>query len=708
MAARGPRFSGRREAADGLEPYLGAGASFMTLVLGGGLRRFQRPAEPSGAGLRQAWQEMEAARQRLPELLSEISQAALAADPLMLYSSLHVLDAMRRSSLAGGVVFGSDALVEFYGGLVTALPAEQVLQRLGADIHPQVLFDMDRLLREYGRAENLAHQAKVLSEGAVDQQTSVLHMLQLEQRFDRMQGYPAQLRPIFKDITAPLAGQSQAVLGFALHQALDAADAYQALMAKRTGEAVDAFEKVSAALPASADREHRVHVAAVAAAGVAKFGGAPVEDDLPGALAESLGTPREEMVRLVAALTTPLGSQPELRELGDTNTLRRRPVIGLDGTRGLWARPGDFIHEALDWAADACRDHPDLLKRFDKRRQDACEEHARRALAEVFGDSYVHGGATYPEPGNPDIDVLVAMPGAVLTVEAKGGRFTDPARRAAPDRVNKKTREFVDKALEQNTRTIAYLDGGGRDLRDRNKRRLIPPDHLPPAVSVIVTLERVDPFATHLPDGGKRRAEPQGGTWLVTLADLVMVADILRHPAEFYAYARTRAAIAKAGGPRVFVEADALAGWLKHRIQPVAPAPGELVFLDTSSEPVNSYYTHSATPDCPAARPSSEVLPEVLDALDLVQQNRPEDWHDLAIAAMAVEPGDWRPVAKALQLARSGASTRRDRKRARRAADGIALSPQLTVYVRGSGNETSASSVGPAALLLRSEDLAPA
>ena len=702
MAAAGPRRSGRRATADRMEPYLGAGASFTAPVVDGGLRRFRRPEGPSGTGLQQAWQEMEAAKQRLPQLLSEISTTALTADPLMLYSSLHVLDAMRRSSLAGSVVFGSDALLEFYGGLVTAMPMEQVLQRLGADVHPQVLFDMDRLLREYARAENLAHQAKVLSEGAMDQQTSVLHMLQLEQRFDRMQGYPAQLRPIFEEITTPLADQSRAVLGFALHQALDAADAYQVLRATRMDEAMDAFEEASAAFPPSTDREHRVYVAAVLAAGVAKFGAAPIEDDLPGVLAERLGAPREEMVRLVAALTTPLGSQPELGDLGDTNTLRRRPVIGLDGTRGLWARPGDFIHEALDWAADACHDHPDLLKRFDRRRQDLCQEHARRTLATVFGDAYVHAGATYPAPGNPDIDVLVAMPGAVLTVEAKGGRFTDPARRAAPDRVNKKTREFVDKALTQNARTITYLDGGGRDLRDRNRRRLVLPDHIPPAVSVIVTLDRVDPFATHLPDGGKRGTVPQDGTWLVTLADLVMVADILRHPAEFYAYARTHAAITQAGGPRVFVEADALAAWLEHRIQPVPPPPGELIFLDTGNQAVNSYYTHTATPDSPSpVRPTSGVLPEVLHALDLVQQDRPQDWHDVGIAALEVTPGDGRPVRKALQSPGPGAGTRRDRKRARRAADGIALSPRLTVYVRDSTQETAPPpALGPTTLLL--------
>ncbi|MFB8215708.1 hypothetical protein [Streptomyces anulatus] len=688
-----------------MEPYLGAGTPFMTPVVDGGLRRFRRPGDVQGAGLRAARDQMHKAEQHLPRLLEEISQTALAADPVMLYSSLHVLDAMRRSSQPGHVMFGSDAMVEFYGGLVTAMPADQVIQRLGADYHPQALFDMDRLLREYARAENLSHQAKVLREGAADKQMSVLHMLQMEQRFDRMQGYPAQLRPIFEEITAPLADVSRAVLGFALHQALEAADVYHARQTARLGEVMTEFENASALLAPSAGREQRVQVAATLTAGVATFGASPVEDDLPGVLASELNNaPHEEMARLVAALTTPLGSQPALKTLGDTNALRRRPVIGLDTPRSLWARPGDFIHEALDWAADACRDHPDLLKAFDKQRQDGCEELVRRSLAAVFGETYVHHGATYPDPGNPDIDVLVAMPGAVIVVEAKGGRFTDPARRAAPDRVNKKTREFVDKALAQNARTIAYLDSGKGTLRSRNKKRLLLPDHLPPAVSVIVTLERVDPFATHLPDGGKRSAEPKDGTWLVTLADLVMVADILRHPAEFYAYARTRAAIAEAGGPRVFVEADALAAWLDHRVQPVEPAPDEIVFLDTGSEAVNDYYTQQViTPGSVSpARPDSGVLAEVLDALDVVHRERLQDWHELAIAALAVQPEDWRPVRKALRGAQPVTTgTRRARKRARRAADGIRLSPHLTVYVRSSTDETSPSPLGPAVLQLR-------
>ncbi|MGW4116644.1 hypothetical protein ACWEFJ_37705 [Actinosynnema sp. NPDC004786] len=74
-----------------------------------------------------------------------------------------------------------------------------------------------------------------------------------------------------------------------------------------------------------------------------------------------------------------------------------------------------------------------------------------------------------------------------------------------------------------------------------------------------------DPFATYLPDGGERDGVPETGTWLVNLADLIMAADVLRDPAEFYAYAELRARINKIGGPRIFVETDALGAWCEHR-----------------------------------------------------------------------------------------------------------------------------------------------
>jgi hypothetical protein len=560
---------------------------------------------------------MAEAEQQLPDLLERIKSCAAAADPLMLYSRLQIIDAMRRTASPGPMGFGSDALLEFYGGLVTAMPVELVLGRYGADYHPQALYDLDGLLREYGAAANLVQQAKAMRQGATGTLDSVRHLLEWESQFDRMLGYPTQLRPVFEAVTVPLAEQTRAVLGFTLGDALVIADAYQAMLVDRMAAAVDQLDSAFAQLPRPSSRDVALQYAAAHAAGLATFGAAPVEEDLPGVLAERTGIPRQQVAVLVASLSTPLGSQPGLRELRDSNSLRRRPIIGLPDDRYLWVRPGDFIHCALDWAGDACQGDPDLLKRFDKQRQRACEHLAFEALTAVFGPDHVHANVTYPAGRQrPDIDVLVALPGASIVVEAKGGRFTDPARRGAPERVKKKSGEFVDKALTQNARSIAYLQSGSAELRDQHNRGLTIPqsDHV---VSVIVTLDRVDPFATHLPAGGKRDAPvPEDGTWLVNLTDLLLVTDVLRHPAEFYAYAHTRAAINQLGGPRIFVEADAVGAWCEDRIQPTRPQPGELVLFGQTSEAMNEYYGRDPASDSDSTppRPTTHTPAEVLRA----------------------------------------------------------------------------------------------
>ncbi|MFC3898034.1 hypothetical protein ACFOWZ_41760 [Lentzea rhizosphaerae] len=590
-----------------------------------------------------------------------------------------VLTSMRRA-LPGPANFGSDAVLEFYGGLVTGMPVDDVLSRLGADYHPQVLYDLDRLLREYAIAENRVHEAKALRVGPRDSLTSARNLLEFEQRFDRMLGYPEQLRPIFKAIVEPLADKSRTSLGFALGDALTVADVYFDVQCERLRRVQQEFQVVLDQIPPRADHATVVQYAAAHAAGMATFGAAPLEDDLASLLAQRTSIPRDQLEALLGSLSTALGSQPELDSLHAANTLRRRPIVTVPGGRHLWAVPGDFIHCALDWAAEACQQGPQLLEAFDKRRQDTCEELTCEVLSQVFGADNVHASVTYPWDGQrPDIDVLVALPGATVIVEAKGGRLTDPARRGAPDRIRKKAAELVDKALDQNARTIEYLRSGASNFQQNRKKwhGTINRTHI---VSVIVTLERVDPFASVLPDSGKRAGVPDEGTWFVNLADVLMIADILRHPAEFHAYAATRARINKAGGPRIFVEADALGAWCEHRIAPTTPRPGELILLDTTSSLMNDYYAYSANnrPE----RPTAGVPGEVLRALDEIQLADPDSWHDLASAALAVPPSRWRPVEKAINQMSGHRVSRRGRKLSRRASSGLAVSDRLIVTVQ--------------------------
>ena len=51
------------------------------------------------------------------------------------------------------------------------------------------------MLRQYAQAANPAQQRQTLAEGGPDSLTRTRHLIEFEQRFDRMLGYPAQLRP---------------------------------------------------------------------------------------------------------------------------------------------------------------------------------------------------------------------------------------------------------------------------------------------------------------------------------------------------------------------------------------------------------------------------------------------------------------------------------------------------------------------------------
>ncbi len=214
-------------------------------------------------------------------------------------------------------------MLEFYGGLVTSMPPDEVVARVGTEYNPQVLYEMDRLLHEYAVAENRVQEGQALRKG---------HRIRWSARgicwssSSGLTGYPTQLRPIFHAITDPLADQSRSTLGFALGDARVLADAYSAELTELRRNMVEEFRVLLDRIPSDADRETVIQHLAGHAAGVATFG-APAEDDLVGVLVERTNITRGEVAALVTALATPLGSQPHLTAMHETNSLRRRPII---------------------------------------------------------------------------------------------------------------------------------------------------------------------------------------------------------------------------------------------------------------------------------------------------------------------------------------------------------------------------------------------
>src|SRR5215203_2124207 len=105
----------------------------------------------------------------------------LPGDPVALYGQLHWLDALRRVRTSAAEHFGSDALIEFFGGLVLSLPRTDAIDRIGKSAPiDDLVMRIDTALRMFGQLENMVHFAKIIQEGGEDHLQRKQHMLQLE------------------------------------------------------------------------------------------------------------------------------------------------------------------------------------------------------------------------------------------------------------------------------------------------------------------------------------------------------------------------------------------------------------------------------------------------------------------------------------------------------------------------------------------------
>lgn len=636
------------------------------------------------------WQEVateaEESSRAIDGLLAGLRDLLRQVDPLCALGALHMLDARRRATLPQELNFGSDAMLEVLASIVCSEDESTQLERIGEAFEPQWIGRIEQALRELGRHLMRIELGRVVADRTAEDATDpILSMLRFEGAFDRMSGFDPHLRRIATTIFAKVDDRVRTQLGFGLGDSLAFADVYsyaRSVHARRAEEALAEFPKSrSDATPdAEAARQvaymtvHAIYSAPPLEGGELEGGG------LAGELARQLGVDDDQFAALVQAMGTRLGTIDPERVLSDAS-LRTRPLISTSSGQWTWHRPVDFIHSALQWAHLVCEPHPALLSAFDKARQRAAEQLTGDLLEEVFGPGAVHRKVTYPDvQSDAENDVVVSLPGMQLLVEAKGGRFSAAGRRAAPSRVDKHAKELVEWGANQNRRTAAAVLGG-KPLNDRTGRR-VPTRASDDLLPVVVTLDRVDPFSTYL-------GRPAGGdvserNWVVNLADLAMIVDVLQTPEEFVAYVRRRVEMVRSG-VRVFVEADCLGQWCANRLvdlQVITDSKGRDVRMVTeTSHTLNDWFMQEAwtsvvsKPDGVGGvdKPTSGISPFVVSALESVRLRGDLEWLDLVDAVADVRPEEWKPLDRFLAVVvrrRGRPLARRYASAFRRARDG--------------------------------------
>ena len=257
--------------------------------------------------------------------------------------------------------------------------------------------------------------------------------------------------------------------------------------------------------------------------------------------------------------------------------------------------------------------------------------------------------------GPGEIDGLLALDWP-LVVEAKAHGLTAPGRRGAPRRVERVADNVVTKALQQTDRASNYIlvEGGRNFSATQNGEATAKlPAQIVGVTEVIVTFERIDPFAML---GPKLVAQSHRPVWIVSIADFLMVADILDDPTSFHHYVRTRAASA-VRGPVVYVEADALGAYLTDRLNlPTVPEdhrPDTLIMLGYSSDAINQYYTETELGH-EQSKPTSGVPTEVLTAMALAMLDCNGLWPPATDQVMSASADAWRRWRKYRKRHRTG------------------------------------------------------
>lgn len=608
-----------------------------------------------------------AARREATKLHAELAGMLLDHNAIGIYSVIVIQERLSRR-LAPQDMFGYDAAVDYLGGLILSLPRERVEATIGLSVTRAEVLRADDVLRQIASAEAESSAADILDHP--DQRNaSARYQLLQERQLDRMAGYYPHLRTIVGRAFTLIDSAARARLGFGPSDALALADVH---VGWHEGELFDLLHaSVGDGLEPTIERLTQMMARRrESTLGERALGAVPVD-------------------LVLAALTTELGSL-NVENMSSANRLRTFPVVPLPGGRYLWARPYDFLHEALDWFDQLLveREEEKLRQRLSDIRRDVSEQLTAERLADVFGTERTHPNAEYQISATEwaEADTVVELPRVSVAVEAKGHRMTDAGRAAHPARVRKKFEELITDPLRQSDRTRNALLSAAAVRNQRTKTAI----DLGPAeqvLRVVVLLDRVDPFAgAAAAAAGKDLADGDDGyAWIVSLADLLMVTDLLRRPAELYAYIKTRCEQTATGSPRIISESDALGAWLRSR-EGVWDAPEDVVFmLEDSSEAINEYFTrlemHNRHPehiDAPLA-PSTFIPPVVIAALDRLLTSNDDNWAAAAEAVGAVKPRIWAVVERDVVRLRLAPQTRNQRKasaaamRGRRLGDGLIL-----------------------------------
>lgn len=276
------------------------------------------------------------------------------------------------------------------------------------------------------------------------------------------------------------------------------------------------------------------------------------------------------------------------------------------------------------------------------------EQEADRVLGQLMPGGLGVIGAYYQWKGaRVEGDVVRKIDDAVFLLEGKAGSFTPAALRGGAGSLDTSVADIITKGHDQSTRSESYILQGGRTFDDEHgTTALTLTGKIREVLRIVVTLDSVGVLGTAaaaMQRHGYMTGEP---TWVISLTDLMIIADTLVLPGQFRQYIRMRYKSLADERILTFDEMDLLGMYIKHNdLWPIDEGDVTTLVPNGYTDELDDYYVYQKA----ANVPHQEMPKDLQDLIHALAHRGSANWSHAVCDVLALGTDSREQIADAIR-----------------------------------------------------------
>lgn len=357
-------------------------------------------------------------------------------------------------------------------------------------------------------------------------------------------------------------------------------------------------------------------------------------------------------------------------EFSPTHPLRSRPIIHHEGRM---LSPAPML---LDWAIQPRLEAAlkgvggSVWQRYQKHRHDWLLHTSLHLLRQMMPSAVFDANLLYHKGSNradeAELDALGCYDTTAFLIEAKGADVTEPARRGAPERLKRDLNKVIRDSHAQAVRGKKFLldDSQARFQRvDGGDDVVINREDITEIVLLSVSLAPLGHLTALLHADSELEFFRNGEySWVVSIYDLMVMAEIIDLPPMFPHYLRRRVHAARMGVLEAHDELDLFGYYLAEGlyvddiVAEMRAASGDRdvsINLLSYTNPIDAYMFYKlGVRKTPAPRPSQRIPPKLKSVLERLELSGLPSRLEVSLGVLDLDEESRRAFSQSIERAR--------------------------------------------------------